>query len=81
MSSIKTSLQDGRLFIRQFVLPAAFGIGVFLILFWTYYLSWYVDNRALHYFFTDIIGAVFGFFLMFNVLFIYPIFYFKGAPP
>ncbi len=81
MNTTKTSVQDGRLFIRQFVFPAAFGVGVFGILFWAYYSSWYIDNRFVHFLLTDVVGAFFGFFLMFNVLFMYPIFYFRGASP
>ena len=72
---------EGRLFLTQFVFPATVGLGLFLILFWTYYLSWNVDNRLLHFLLTDVVGALFGFFLMFNALLLYPLFYYLGAPP
>lgn len=71
---------DG-LFLKRFIIPACIGLGIFLILFWLYYSSWYIDNRVIHYLFTDVVGALFGFFVMFNVLFIYPVFFFRGASP
>ena len=79
MSPIKVLSPDNQTFLQRFVFPAAIGLGTFLTLFWTYYLSWYVDNRLLHYIFTDIVGALFGFFLMFSVFFVYPLFFFRGA--
>jgi len=79
MTAMKGSLSTVQLFSKRFVFPAIISLGTFLILFWIYYSSWYVNNRLLHYLFTDIVGALFGFFVMFNVLFIYPIFYFRGA--
>jgi len=79
MSPKKILSPGDKTFLQRFIFPAAMGLGIFLLLFWTYYLSWYVDNRLLHYMLTDIVGALFGFFLMFSVLFIYPLFFFRGA--
>ena len=81
MNRIKVSSSNNKSFLKRFVIPALIGPGIFLLLFWTYYSSWYVDNRLLHYLLTDVVGALFGFFLLFNVLFIYPMLYFRGAPP
>jgi hypothetical protein len=38
-----------------------------------------VENRVLHFLFTDIAGAIYGFFLLFHVLMLYPVLYFRGA--
>ncbi len=64
MSPVKISSPDDNLFLKQFVFPALFCLGVFWLLFWTYYLSWNVDNRLLHFLLTDVVGALFGFFLI-----------------
>jgi len=79
MSPIKALFSHSNPLFKQFIFPALFSLGVFWLMFWTYYLSWNVDNRLLHFLLTDVVGALFGFFLMFNVLFVYPLLYFKGA--
>ncbi len=80
MNQVNIASSIDQSFMKRFLFPAGLATGVFLILFWTYYSSWYIDNRLLHYLLADVVGALFGFFLMFNVLFVYPLFYFRGAP-
>jgi hypothetical protein len=57
------------------------GLGVFLVLFRTYYASWYIDSRFLHWLLTDVVGALYGFYVMFNVVFVYPLLVKSGAGP
>jgi hypothetical protein len=70
-----------RALFNRFLLPVSIGLVSYLILFWTYYSSWYIDNRIIHYLLTDVVGALFGFFTLFNVLFVYPLLFFRGANP
>jgi len=65
--------------LSRFVIPCGVGVFVFFTLFLTYYSSWYVENRMLHFILTDIVGALYGFYLLFHALILYPIFYFRGA--
>ncbi len=65
--------------ISRFIVPAGLGITVFFTLFITYYASWYVENRILHFILTDVVGAIYGFYLLFHGLILYPILYFRGA--
>jgi len=76
-----SSTQRDRSSLPRFLLPAALGLGVFLVLFVTYYSSWYIQNRALHWMLTDLVGTAYGFMLMCGVLFIFPALYFRGARP
>jgi hypothetical protein len=71
----------GPSFIKRFVIPASIGLGVLLILFGTYYASWYVENRLLHWLLTDVVGALYGLYVAFNVLFVYPLLVSRGARP
>jgi hypothetical protein len=73
--------RTGPSFVRRFVIPASFGLGVFLVLFRTYYASWYIENRCVHWLLTDVVGALYGVYVMFNVLFIYPWLVRRGARP
>jgi hypothetical protein len=66
-------------FASRYVIPSGIGVSVFFVLFFTYYASWYVENRLLHFLLTDVVGAIYGFYLLFNVLMLYPILYFKNA--
>ena len=68
-------------FFRRFVVPASFGLGVLLVLFGTYYSSWYIENRALHWLLTDVVGALYGLYVLFSALLLYPLFVRRGARP
>ena len=68
-------------FLKRFVIPASVGLGIFLILFRTYYASWYVENRFFHWLLTDVVGALYGLYLMFNVVVLYPLLVKRGARP
>jgi len=68
-------------FVKRFVIPVSIGLGVFLVLFRTYYASWYIEDRFLHWLLTDVVGALYGFYVMFNVVFIYPLLVKSGAGP
>jgi len=68
-----------RSLLLRYVIPSGMGVLAFFVLFETYYLSWYVENRILHFILTDVVGAIYGFYLLFHVLILYPIFYFRGA--
>lgn len=68
-------------FFIRFVIPTSIGLGVFLVLFRTYYASWYIENRCVHWLLTDLVGALYGAYLMFNVLLIYPWLARRGARP
>jgi len=66
-------------FVSRYDIPSGIGVSVFFILFITYYASWYVENRVLHFLLTDVVGAIYGFYLLFHVFILYPILYFRNA--
>jgi len=66
-------------FVSRYAIPSGIGVSVFFILFITYYASWYVENRVLHFLLTDVVGAIYGFYLLFHVFMLYPILYFRNA--
>jgi hypothetical protein len=68
-------------FLGRFVIPASIGLGAFIVLFRTYYASWYIDNRALHWLLTDVVGALYGLYVMFSALLLYPLLLRRGARP
>ena len=68
-------------FIRRSILPPATMTLIMIVLFVTYYTSWEVDNRSLHWFLTDLIGMAYGFLILFSVTCVYPFMYFRGASP
>jgi len=76
-----SSKQHNPSLLSRFLFPTAVCFGLFLALFVTYYSSWYIQDKILHWAFTDVVGAVYGFMLMFGVLFIFPTLYFRGARP
>jgi len=65
--------------IRRAILPPAVITLVMIVLFVTYYTSWEVANRSLHWFLTDLVGMAYGFLIIFSVIFVYPCMYFMGA--
>jgi len=71
----------GPSFVKRLVIPASIGLGVFLVLFRTYYASWYIENRFLHWLLTDLGGALYGLYVMFSVAFVYPLLVKRGARP
>ena len=71
----------GPSFVTRFVIPVSIGLGAFLVLFRTYYASWYIEDRFLHWLLTDVVGALYGAYLMFNVFLIYPWLARRGARP
>ena len=74
-------VSDAPSFVRRFVIPTSVGLGVLVVLFRTYYGSWYVENRSVHWLLTDVVGALYGAYLMFNVFLIYPWLARRGARP
>ena len=63
----------------RWLVPSGLGVAVFFALFLTYYGSWYVQDRTLHFLLTDVVGAVYGFYLLFHAVILYPLLYFRGA--
>jgi hypothetical protein len=66
-------------FASRLLIPSGIGAAVFFALFLTYYTSWYVENRALHFLLTDVVGALYGVYLLFHAVILYPILYSRGA--
>lgn len=69
------------LLIHRAILPPSAMTLVMILLFVTYYTSWEVDDRSLHWVLTDLVGMVYGFLIIFSVIFVYPFMYFLGAGP
>ena len=67
--------------IHRAILPPAAMTLVMIVLFVTYYTSWEVANRSLHWVLTDLVGMAYGFLIIFSVIFVYPCMYFMGAGP
>lgn len=63
----------------RLLIPSGIGVAAFFALFLTYYASWYVENRILHFVLTDVVGAVYGVYLLFHAAVLYPILYARGA--
>jgi len=63
----------------RLLVPSGIGVAVFFVLFLTYYASWYVENRLLHFLLTDVVGALYGVYLLFHAVILYPILYSRGA--
>ncbi len=66
---------------QRFYLPVIMALVYYFILFTVYNLSWYIENRVLHFILADGVGFLYGFFIMASPLLLYPVMYSRGAAP
>ena len=81
MSKKEALFPDNYSRLSRFYLPAGTALFLLFALNCVYNHSWYVNNRALHFILTDLIGFLYGALILLCPFFLYPIMYFRGASP